>query len=79
MPDGDMPAKRYRRLARECLAVASTKPRGEDRTALLEMALVWHRLADDYADSTMSVLPPVEGERPAMQRQQQVQPKDGDK
>ena len=77
--DGETPAARYRHLARECQAAANTTPRGEDRTALLERALVWHRLADDYADSTMSLLSPVEGERPAIQQQQHVQPKDEDK
>jgi len=32
--------------------MANTFPVGEPRTTLVEMAQVWRRLADDYADST---------------------------
>jgi hypothetical protein len=46
----DNPSERYRRLARECLTVADTFPSGEQRYVLLQMAQVWQRLADDYAD-----------------------------
>jgi hypothetical protein len=42
------------------------------------MAQVWQRPAVDHADST-PLLRPIEGEGPAMQQQQQVQPKDNDK
>ena len=79
MPNHEMPAERYRRLARECLAVAATMSRGEDRTTLLEMALLWHRLADNYADSTVSLRPSVVTEQPTMQQQQQRQPNDDKK
>src|SRR5262249_5734173 len=74
MPD-EIPSERYRRLARECLEVAYSLPLGEGRTTLLEMAQVWLRLADDYRNSG-PLLPPIEGERPARQQQQQVQPKE---
>src|SRR5262249_8915405 len=49
MPNDETPRERYRRLARECLAVAKTMPEGKDRTMVLEMAAVWHRLANEYA------------------------------
>jgi hypothetical protein len=79
MSDYKSPARHYRRLARECLEVAYTFPAGEQRTALLQMAQVWLRLADEYADATVSVRPTIERERPAMQQQQQIQPKKDDK
>ena len=75
MPNDETPAERYRRLAEECLAVTRTMPEGEGRTTLLEMALLWHRLADDYADSTVSLRP----SEPTMQQQQQRQPNDDKK
>ena len=77
MSNDETPAERYRRLAGECLAVASTMPAGAGRTTLLEMAEVWQRLADQYADAT----PPFQsgaGEQPVTQQQHQVQPKDED-
>jgi len=79
MPDDVSASTRYRRLARECLEIAHTFPAGERRTVLLQMAQVWQRLADEYADNTAPLLRPLEGERPVMQQQQQVQPKDDDK
>ena len=75
MPD-ETPAQRYLRLARECLDGACTFPDGERRKALLEMAQVWQRLADTHSDATASLHPLAEREQPAMQQQQQVQPKD---
>jgi hypothetical protein len=79
MPD-DVPAStRYRRLARECLEVAHTFPAGERRTVLLQMAQVWQRLGDEYADTSAPLLRPIESEQPATQQQQQIQPKDDDK
>ena len=57
----DNPSERYRRLARECLTVADTFPSGEQRDVLLQMAQVWQRLADDYADRT-TLFPPIAGE-----------------
>jgi len=79
MPDDVSASTRYRRLARECLEIAHTFPAGERRTVLLQMAQVWQRLADEYADNTAPLPRPLEGERPVMQQQQQVQPKDDDK
>jgi hypothetical protein len=52
MPDYETPTERYRHLAEGCLHVANDFPRGEHRDALLQMAQVWQRLADQYADST---------------------------
>jgi hypothetical protein len=79
MPNDETPAERYRRLGGECLAVARTMSEGEGRTTLLEMAQLWHRLADDYAGSTVSLRPSVVTEQPTMQQQQQRQPNDDKK
>src|SRR5215813_5528249 len=65
MPDDVSASTRYRRLARECLEIAHTFPAGERRTVLLQMAQVWQRLADEYADNTAPLLRPLEGEQPA--------------
>src|SRR5262249_2726268 len=80
MPEEDVSAStRYRRLARECLEIAHTFPGGERRTVLLQMAQVWQRLADEYADTSAPLLRPIESEQPVVQQQQQIQPKDDDK
>jgi len=79
MPDYQTPAQRYLRLAKECLDAASTFPHGERRDALLQMAQVWQRLADTHSKATTSLRPLTEREQPAMQQQQQAQPKDDDK
>ena len=79
MPDDLSPSTRYRRLARECLEIAHTFPAGERRTVLLQMAQVWQRLADEYADSSAPLLRSIESEQPVAQQQQQIQPKDDDK
>ena len=64
MPDNnESPAARYRRLARECIAVANPIATEQTRAALVEMAQVWTRLAESH-DAP-----------PAMQQQQQIQPK----
>ena len=76
MPDDELPAARYRRLAVECLELAYTFSAGDQRTALLQMAQVWHRLADDYEASTPRFFRPSAGEALPMQQQQQPQPKD---
>jgi len=78
MPDDVSASTRYCRLARECLEIAQTFPAGERRTVLLQMAQVWQRLAEEYADSSTPLFRPVESEQPAMQQQQQIQPKDDD-
>jgi len=75
MPD-ETPAARYQRLARESLETANTFPRGQQRDALIQMAQVWQRLADQHEGSTMTLSPPSgAGARSTMQQQQQVQPK----
>jgi hypothetical protein len=76
-------ADEYRRLARECLETARTLSNEEGRAALLQMAQVWQRLADELADTTESLVggtppPPTEPAQPA-QQQQQIQPKDDEK
>ena len=78
MPEDVSASTRYRRLARECLEIAHTFPAGERRTVLLQMAQVWQRLADEYAGSSAPLFRPIESEQPAMQQQQQIQPKDDD-
>jgi len=79
MSNNESPAARYRRLARECLEVAHTFPNGESRTVLLQMAQVWQRLSDEYAASNTALVQPIERERPAMQQQQQIHPKNDKK
>jgi hypothetical protein len=74
----ESPSVRYRRLARESLEAAQTF-HGEQREAFLQMGQVWHRLADQYADSTSRLFQPNSPEQPVMQQQQQIQPKDDDK
>ena len=65
-------ADEYRRLARECLAIARTTSADEARLTLIEMARVWTRLADDQ---DVAFLPRAGGHQPIAQQQQQVQPK----
>ena len=45
-------ADQYRRLARDCRFMAQSLPAGENRSALLEMADVWERLADQQKQAT---------------------------
>jgi len=56
MPD-ETPAARYQRLARESLETANSFPRGPHREALLQMAQVWQRLANQHKDSTTKLSP----------------------
>jgi hypothetical protein len=67
MTDNESPAARYRRLARECIAMANTIATEQTRAALVEMAQVWARLAESH------------DAQPAMQQQQQIQPKNDKK
>ena len=78
MPNDETPRQRYRRLAGECLAVAKKMPEGKDRTVVLEMALVWHRLTNEYVGATMLLF---DRQQPAIQpqQQQQIQPDDSKK
>ena len=47
---------------------------GEKRDALLQMAQVWQRLAEQHADSMERLFPTGQADQPSMQQQQQVQP-----
>jgi hypothetical protein len=67
MTDNESPAARYRRLARGSIAIANTIVTDQTRATLIEMAQVWTRLAESH------------DARPAMQQQQQVQPKSDNK
>ena len=69
-------ADEYRRLARECLAMAQLMATEETRASLIAMAQAWHRRA---YEQELSVPPSaVEQSQPVIQQQQQVQPKDDD-
>ena len=50
MPDKESPAERYRLLAHQCLEIARTITNQNARVALIEMAQVWQRLADQQDD-----------------------------
>jgi hypothetical protein len=80
MSDATYPRARYRRLAREALGAANALPPGQNRDALLQMAQVWERLAEENADSTGPLFSTGPADQPAMQQQQQqqVQPDDDD-
>ena len=69
-------AAEYRRLARECLEAARSVQDEDGRTALLQMAQVWLRLADEQTEELGEPAPPRSPEegRPVVQQQQQVQP-----
>jgi hypothetical protein len=70
-------ADQYRRLAQECQRIAEAHPPfSSSRMSLLEMGQVWERLAQEETDRIPPVLGSIESERPAMQQQQQDQPKD---
>ena len=66
-------AEDYRRRARACLLMAGTISSDETRAALVGMAQVWTRLADEVA----AVAPPatVAESPPVMHQQQQIQSK----
>jgi hypothetical protein len=70
-------AEDYRRRARACLLMAGTIADDETRAALVEMAQVWTRLADEDA----AAAPPdtVAESPPVMQQQQQIQSKKTEK
>jgi hypothetical protein len=75
MPNHETPVERYRRLAAECLHALNNVSRGDHRDALLQMAQVWQRLADQCDEATPPVSQPA-APQPTMQQQQQVQPDD---
>jgi hypothetical protein len=75
-------AQEYRRLAKECLAMARSVSTEEARDTLRLMAQVWHRLTDEQDQGPeLGSMPPFTAEQtqPVVQQQQQVQPRDGDK
>src|SRR5215468_1779993 len=58
----------YRRRAQQCLEMARTFGDRDARVILSHMAQAWLRLADNCQDAKKV--------RPAMQQQQQIQPRD---
>lgn len=48
--DRESARARYRRLAQDCLETAQTIQNTEARTALIEMAQVWQRLANEQRE-----------------------------
>jgi hypothetical protein len=64
-------AEEYRRRAQQCLEMAHTFGDHGARVILAHMAQAWLRLADNCQDAKKV--------RPAMQQQQQIQPKDDGK
>jgi len=46
MPDNEVPAEQYRRLARECLQILPTVLDPAARATLIEIVQVWQRLAE---------------------------------
>lgn len=66
-------AEEYRLRAQECLELARTLCLGSERTILTDMAQTWLELAEQQE----AAIPPMGVEdRPVMQQQQQLQPKD---
>src|SRR5262245_53563075 len=61
----------YRRRAQQCLEMARTFGDHGGRVTLADMAQAWLRVADNCKDAKKV--------RPAMQQQQQIQPKDDSK
>jgi hypothetical protein len=74
-------ADEYRRRAQQCLEMVAAFRDREARASLSYMAQVWLRLADNYRDANKVIgVPNTAREvRPAVQQQQQVQPKNEDK
>lgn len=72
-------ADEYRQLAQECLLAARSVATEEARAALINMARVWLRLAEEQ-DAPPSPPPPSAADQPqaAMQQQQQPQPRQDD-
>jgi hypothetical protein len=48
-------AEEYRRLAQECLTAARTVSTEEARTALIERAKLWFRLAEEQDDEGAAI------------------------
>jgi hypothetical protein len=71
-------ADEFRRQAQDCLAAAVMLKDEEARAILINIAGTWQRLAEQE-DSGPPLSAPGGADQPAMQQQQQVQPKDEDK
>ena len=73
-------ADEYRRRAQQCLEMSGTFRDREARATLSHMAQVWLRLADDYehANVRFGGLKAAGEGQPAVQQQQQIQPKKGE-
>ena len=63
-------AEEYRRRAQQCLEMARAFGDRDARITLAHMAQAWLRLADNYQGARKV--------QPAVQQQQQIQPKDDD-
>jgi hypothetical protein len=72
-------AEEYRRLAQQCLDVARTIRDPDGHAALVQMAQVWQRLANEQESATSLWPTAAESAQPSAQQQQQIQPKDEDK
>jgi hypothetical protein len=70
-------SEEYRRRAQVCLEMARAFGDRNARVSLAHMAEAWTRLADKLdADQTIGALKGGGEHRPAVQQQQQIQPKD---
>ena len=70
-------ADEYRRRAQVCLEMARAFGDRNARVSLAHMAEAWTRLADKLdAHPTIGALKGGDENRPAVQQQQQIQPKD---
>jgi hypothetical protein len=80
MPDRskESVSEHYRRLAQECLEMVPTIEDEDSRASLIEMAQVWIRLAKSYEDDTSMPPAATKETRPAIQQQEQAQPKNDD-
>jgi len=80
MPDRskESVSEHYRRLAQECLEMVPTIEDEDSRASLIEMARVWIRLAKSYEDDTSMPPAATKETRPAIQQQEQAQPKNDD-
>jgi hypothetical protein len=69
--------KEYRTFARDCLALAKTIAAPETRDALIEMARIWTRFAEEQEAASVAI--PSSEPSQVLQQQEQVQPEKKDK
>jgi hypothetical protein len=67
-------AEQYRRLARDYLAISRTASNEQTRIALIDQAQTWLRLAEEQ-EASLAPPPTPDRPQPAIQQQQQIQPK----